>query len=197
MTTLCGVALVSVGAGCEREALDAPCAAGPGDLVISEIRGPQTGEDGYGEWIELYNASGTALDLSGLTVSMTYLDGAPGPSFIVRDGAPTVDADGYVVLGRADSNDLPEHLDYGYREENDSKLPSTASLELHACSELVDRTIFRNLPDQGTYSLDGASAPDIETNDDETAWCTDDIADENTPSFGIRGTPGEMNRPCN
>ena len=51
-----GVALV---AACTRAPLEVPCPdLRAGDLVISELRGEQSGTDTRGQWVELYNASG-------------------------------------------------------------------------------------------------------------------------------------------
>ena len=39
-----------------------------GDLVVSEVRGPQRPEDASGAWVEIFNASGREVDLLGIKV---------------------------------------------------------------------------------------------------------------------------------
>jgi len=185
-------------AGCDREPLAIDCAIpGPGALVVSEIRGPQNGVDGYGEWLELYNASGDTIELTGLRVSLLTLDGGSETSFALRGDGVTAPAGGFVVLGRFPAGEEPAHVDLGYADLYDRALPGGAALELEACGDTIDRVIYRSLPSAGTYSLSGDRfPPDGFVNDEETAWCTDATEDADTPQQGIRGTPGERNRPC-
>ena len=69
--------------GCERDPLDVPCPdLGPDDLVVTEIHGPQTGEDRYGEWIEVYNPTGRAVDLTGLRIE--------GPDGSMTEDLPSI-----------------------------------------------------------------------------------------------------------
>lgn len=81
-----------------------------GDLVITEIRGPQATEGTRGEWLELYNASGEPLDLRGLRGTLRPLegnavDGELSLTFLVRESLP-VEAGGYVVLGTSVLNEI-------------------------------------------------------------------------------------------
>ena len=51
-------------AGCPRDAADPVCPdIAAGDLVITEIGGPQTGMETLRPFIEVFNASGTEIDL--------------------------------------------------------------------------------------------------------------------------------------
>lgn len=65
-------------------------------IVISEImQNPAAVSDSAGEWFEIYNKSGTAVDIEGWTVKD---DG--GDSFVIANGGPLmVPAMGYLVLG--------------------------------------------------------------------------------------------------
>lgn len=188
-----------VAGGCSRDPIDVPCPdIQPGDLVISEVRGAQNPEPGYGEWIEIYNASADAVDLTGLRVDLTKLvDGTAAASILLHDG-PTQAAPGsYFVVGSFPAGEEPAHVAYGYGDDFTGVLPSGAAIDIHSCGVLVDRMIYRALPDEGTWSFTGeVDPPDGNENDDEDAWCADLTEDEDTPRMGIRGTPGEANIPC-
>lgn len=188
-------------AGCEREPLDLECTPlRSGDLVISELRGKQTGTDTRGQWIELYNSTTGELALVGVTLNIKKLDGSDERDIVVRDHTLSVSGQGFVVLGRF-TRDLPEHVDYGYEDDFSSDLYVDALLEVHACGELVDRVVYRDLPAAGTWAFDGGQVLTAITNDDEVNWCTDAAeappADGGTTQVGLPGTPGEVNRPCN
>ena len=190
---------VLVGA-CARDPIDVPCPdIQAGDLVVTEIRGAQSPEPGYGEWIEIYNGSPDTVDLTGLRVTLTKLvDGTAAASFVLRGGASTDAAPGdYFVLGRFPAGDEPSYVQYGYADDYDGDLPTGAAVDVFSCGELVDRMIYRSLPTEGTWSLSGAFDPPADAdNDAEDSWCVDTTEDDDTPSMGIRGTPGEMNIPC-
>lgn len=193
------LAILFAGA-CSRDPIDVPCPElQAGDLVVTEIRGAQSPEPGYGEWIELFNGSASAIDLTGLRVSLTRLvDGTAAASFVLRGGASTdAAAGGYFVLGRFPAGEEPEYVQYGYADSYDQDLPTGAAVDLYSCGELVDRMIYRSLPSEGTYSLSGAiDPPEDGENDAEGAWCVDMTEDDDTPTMGIRGTPGKKNIPC-
>lgn len=191
-------ALLFLGA-CSRDPLEVPCPeVQPGELVVTEIRPAQDPEPGYGEWIEIYNASTHGVDLTGLRVNLTKLvDGTAAASFVVRDGSTVVAPGEYYVLGRFPAGEEPAYVQYGYADDFDGDLPSGAAVDIVACGMLVDRMIYRSLPSEGTYSLSGAIDPpeDVE-NDVEQSWCVDVVEDGDTPTMGIRGTPGKKNIPC-
>jgi hypothetical protein len=186
-------------AGCTRDSLDWECPSlAAGDLVVTELRGEQSGDDTYGEWIELYNASGQAQDLHGAQLWIQRLDGGAEGRVIIRMPQVTVSAGGYLVLGRFPQADTPSHVDYGYQEDFDTDLYNGGAVDVMACGEQIDRVIYRDLPSRGTWALDGAiDPPDAVANDDETRWCQDDNEDSpDTTQLGIRGTPGEGNITC-
>ena len=171
----------------------------PGDLVISEIRGPQSKDDDFGQWIEIHNRSSSSVFLAGLIVNLRNLDGSGEENLVLRDYSIAVDGSGYFVFGQFYSNALPAHVDYGYADQFSSNLYSDGVLELHACQEMIDRVIYHNLPRQGTLSFDGDQELTAENNDQEIYWCSDQNPD---PQGGdvdpvMPGTPGESNHPCN
>lgn len=189
---------------CVREPLSSACPElAPGDLVVTEIRGKQTGS--YRQWIEIHNASDATVPVGGLRVILTQLDGVGTQTFLVRDEALELPPGGYLVLGGGDPAAL-DYIDYDYTPDlhspsNPSQprdLYTGATLELHACEVLVDKLIFRGLPSPGTLALDGSVPPDAAANDDSrSGWCVDDRPSEGPQTqIGIRGTPGEPNPPC-
>jgi len=167
-----------------------------GELVVTEVHGPQSGEDKYGEWIEIYNTTGRTIDLSGLSVSFTKLDGSSVTDLFIRS-ALTIEPGGYSVFGRQPAGAEPEYVDYGYISDIDSKLFDSAAVEISTCGQRIDLAVYRNLPTKGSLALSGAiSPPTAIANDDEINWCVDNAEDENTPQLGVRGTPGEENPVC-
>lgn len=182
---------ISLCAACARDPNDTACPnVRVGELVVSELRGDQSGTgDTIGQWIELYNASGRQLDISGVTLELRKIDGGSEARIVVRVPALVVDADAYVVLG-AYTGTLPPYADYGYLSDFSSNLFSAGAIEVAACGTLVDRVVYRDLPVQGTWAFDGNLAPDATANDDEGAWCAD------AAGVGFPGTPRERNHPC-
>ncbi len=190
-------------AGCSHEPLDIPCpAVSEGDLVVTEIHGPQSGADGYGEWVEVYNASGSAIDLSGLSMQLTKLDGSSDLKMFVRS-AVSVEAGAYAVLGKQLSGAEPAHVDYGYLGDigevdgTGGKLFDSAAVTLSSCGETIDVAVYRNLPTKGSLALSGdISPPTAASNDLDINWCVDEREDDETEQNGVRGTPREDNPSC-
>ncbi len=183
--------------GCVREPLERLCPdLDTGELVVSEVRGKQPGvrkeDDPYGQWIELYNAGGGAIDLSAVQLIFRELNGELYGRVMVRDEGMTIDPGGFFVLGCHDSGPdgaTPEHIDYNFIAEFESDLDIDLAVEVTSCGLLVDRAVYRhNLGsggiDQGTVALDGAMPPDADDNDDPARWCND---------LDIAGTPGQPN----
>lgn len=210
-----GCALAS---GCARESLPCLLDLDEGDLVITEIRGPQQGVDTRGEWFELLNTTDQALDLQGLRGVLINLKGSLEVSFIVRDSL-SVEPGGYVVLGSLANP--PIEVDYSFNadfavvpsiEDSDGTLVipqdedrdprelfANARVELWTCEQLIDSVVYAELPPMGTYSYDGAQAPDAEGNDDPLRWCTNATEPPDggpQTELGLPGSPGEANPPC-
>ena len=183
--------------GCTSDPLDISCPdVDVGDLVITEIHGPQTGEDAYGEWIEIYNASTRTIELSGLSVTVTRLDGSAQAKFLVRS-ATSIGPGAYAVFGKQIAGDEPAHVDYGYISDLDSKLYDSGAVEVVSCGMRIDLMVYRNLPTKGSVVLDGSiKPPTAEANDDEVNLCLDQTEDDMSELSGIRGTPQEGNPVC-
>jgi len=178
-------------AGCVRAPANGECPdLAAGDLVITEIRGPQN--DALGAWIELYNASGGSVDLLGTKVRFRKRDGSSETDILVRRSVEVAPA-GYAVLGLFDDSDAmrPAYVDYGFAVDFHNSWLSAAAVDVEACGQLVDRAIYDSLPDMGTFSL-GTQPPDAISNDLPASWCTDATAVGAT----FPGTPQHVNIAC-
>lgn len=136
-----------------------------GELVVTELDGSAPEE----QWLELYNASGATLDLTGVRVTLTKLDGSNAETFVVQEGEqPPMAAGEYAVL------------------RTTAEFPSGAGVDLVSCGRTIDRMIYRNLPNEGSYAFTGLiDPPDHAENDVEEQWCID-----------LEGSPGERNPTC-
>lgn len=197
---LLGAAHLTLAIGCVRDPLPVACAeVAAGDLVITELRGKQTGNSSYRQWIEVYNASDAAIDLSGLRLVFTQKNGK-ATSFFVR-GALELSAGEYATLGGGDPEEFP-YIDYDYTvdmhtttsTDKPRDLLGSARLELDACGTVVD-TINYTLPALGTLALDGTDPPDAAANDSADGWCVDTRKGPST-GLGIPGSPQEANPAC-
>lgn len=183
--------LLAGSAGCARDPADPVCPEiGVGDLVITEIGGPQTGADTLKPWVELYNASGATVDLVGVRIRFRRLTGDEIGAAIVRREL-SVAAGSYTVLGLDLDDSDQTYLDYGFAADFHSSWPSSAAIDVYACDQPIDQVRYDSLPKTGTYSL-GAMPPTEEANDLPAMWCTD--ATSNADSFP--GTPQRANTAC-
>lgn len=151
------------------------------------MRGDQDPNDELGQWVEIYNASGHAVDLAGLRIDIRALDGSKSARIDVRDVNASVDARGYFVIGKSLPGEEPPQIDYGWGLSLDGDLYGAAVLELRGCGELIDEVLWRNLPTAGSLQLDGSATPNANTNDQESAFCASPAA---------AGTPRAENATC-
>lgn len=189
----CGVlaSSSSLGVGCVRDAEEAICPdLAKGDLIVTEIGGPQMGNDTLVPWIELYNATGEAIDLRGTKVRFRRLDGSNEVGIIVRRSL-SVAPGSYTVLGLDAAGGLESYLDYSFAVDYKGAWLSSAAVDVEVCGTLVNRARYSSLPRIGTYSL-GTMPPDPNATEDSTQWCTD--ATPNDGSFP--GSPKRANNPC-
>lgn len=217
---------ITASAGCSRPPLGEICPnVAEGDLVITEIRGPQTGGDNRGQWFEVYNASEETVDMRGLRIEFFNLQGARTLAerpILVRSEEFFVEPGAYATLGHHEPNSVPEFVDYSFIVDyfTGAENPDTADIgfgdeierrprdlldagriDLSACGVLIDRLRYTELPPQGSLSFDGDLEPDAEANDDLNNFCTDDAEEVLEPGepqmfIGLPGTPQEENAPC-
>jgi hypothetical protein len=198
--------------GCERAPANEICPRiEPGDLVFSELRAAQTGQDSIGHFIEIYNASGRTIDLQGVWIHQTSVSGAE-QRFLIREPLE-LGPRRYAVIGPG-LEPLPSWIDYGVgwdisggnavaneppRDLIKASYP-TGFFSLHACDELIDELYYPpgSLPTTGTLACGNLEAPpSADQNDDASAgcWCIDaDPPDVPVPGIGMPGTPGRANR---
>ncbi len=163
----------------------------PGDLVITEIMyNPSAVADANGEWIEVYNATGAAIDLNGLEI--TDNDATPHTIAI----SVIVPAGGYVVLGiNADpGTNGGVSVDYQYSA---IQLSNSGDEVVISCDgtviDEVDYDFANGFPDISGASINlDESVLDAAGNDDGANWCA------STGAFGDGdfGTPGAANESC-
>ena len=164
-----------------------------GDLVVTEImKDPSKVSDFKGEWFELYNASGLALDLYGLVFEDSF-----GDSFTINTQL-LVNAGDYVLL--AINSDATTN---GGLPSVDYKFPSSTFRFYNGADDFwivdgatlidmvsYDTTSYPNTPGK-SLSLDAASL-DTVSNDDGASWCVG----ATTYGSGDYGTPASANAAC-
>jgi hypothetical protein len=181
--TVAALALVPVVA-CTRDEVGDCVDISPGDVVITEFRGSQTGEETSLIWVELFNTTSRSVDLESLKVRYRTIDGDTDIPVLIRRSLPLA-ASGYVVLGLVPDDELPPSIDYGFSGDFHQGYLAAAAVDLIACDTLIDRARYDNLPKAGTYSFGGT--PTADNNDDPTMWCTNPTSE---------GTPKMANPPC-
>ncbi|MFO7567094.1 MAG: hypothetical protein R6X02_30900 [Enhygromyxa sp.] len=198
--------------GCERAPGPEICPRiEPGDLVFSELRATQAGSDSFGHYIEIYNASGRTIDLQGVWIHQTAVDGAE-QGVLIREPLE-LGPRRYTVIGPG-LDELPSWIDYGvgwdisggdpateeYPRELIKASYPTGFFTIHACDELIDEVFYGvgTLPTAGTLACGNLEAPpSAEQNDDAASgcWCVDaEPSDVPLPGIGLPGTPGRANR---
>ena len=172
----------------------------PGDLVITEImNNPSPLSDTTGEWFEIYNTTGSAIDIDGWTLkddgSNTHtIDAASGGTTIIPAG-------GYLVLGRtADTNSnggAPVNYAYGTSGFTLGNGADEVVLETPGAVEIsrVNYDGGPNFPDPTGASMQLDSGSLNETANDVGAnWCESTITYGD--GTGSLGTPGSANSAC-
>lgn len=169
----------------------------PGDLVFSELLiNPVAVDDHLGEWVELYNTSGHAIDIGG------YSFHDDGDDFFVLDGPLVVDSHDYIVLcASLNTNqnggvpcdgwfDRPTSADGGLQLANNpdevvlSRPDGTEIDWLHYDDEWIEAGIAIGVKPEHQLADD---------NDDRTHWCLQTTV---MVGSGEPGTPGIVNDPC-
>ncbi|MDX1417767.1 MAG: lamin tail domain-containing protein, partial [Candidatus Promineifilaceae bacterium] len=89
-------------------------AESPGDIIVNEImNNPAAVSDSVGEWFEVYNTTGSAIDINGWTIE----DNDTDSHVISSGGSLIVPAGGYLVLGNntdtATNGGAPVAYSYG------------------------------------------------------------------------------------
>ena len=188
----CGDGVCGGDESCESCPEDCPlCVPEIGSIVITEVmKDPDAVMDSLGEWIEVVNVSGQAIEMSGMLLRDEGTDAhviSPEASFIIEPGA-------YVVFGVTADLGVGLSADEvvsGFMLDN-----SADEVILQAGETVLDALYYDDVsfvdPVGASMKLHGGEAPNATTNDEPEAWCV------STQSFGLgdRGTPGEANPAC-
>lgn len=166
----------------------------PGDIVITEImQNPSAVSDSNGEYFEVYNTTGSDIDLNGWQIEDNDFD------FHTIASSVIVPAGGYAVLGRNGNTATNGGLAVDYVYGSDISLANGADEAVLVASNgtEIDRVEYdggTNFPDPNGASMNlNPMALDFMSNDDGSNWCT------STSSYGDGdlGTPGAANDMCN
>ncbi|WP_299520974.1 lamin tail domain-containing protein [Winogradskyella sp.] len=168
----------------------------PGDLVITEyLNDSDAVSDTVGEWFEIYNTTGSAIDLDGWTIRD---DGSDSYTF---SATLLVPANSYFVLGRGpnDPSNGGVSLDFSYGDgvftlgngDDEIVLVSPTDVEI----DRVNYGSGNGFPDEGpgtSLILDPTLTIATADNNDGSNWCF------SSSSFGggDLGTPGAQNDTC-
>lgn len=173
----------------------------PGDLVITEIFPDADAPDGASgadegrEWFEIYNASGRAVDLAGLAVTLARPDGSRAKTHTLRSQMLAPGA--YLVLGNVVPELAPAYVGYGYAADlGDMFNTEGGKLTLGCGTAVIDEAEYAEVVVGASTQFDGGGAPDYTANDNLDNWCPA------TPSGSVEfaeanfGTPGDANEDC-
>lgn len=186
--------LVGLLVGCQGAPAATPaCEAGvvAGDLVITEVFADPSGADEGREWFEVFNATGRAVELDGVTVTSSKADGTRARSHVIA--AASVAAGAYLVLGNALPELVPGHVGYGYATDLGELFNGEGGKLALSCGGMeLDSVRYEKVRSGRARAFDGGVAPDALANDEAASWC--DAASK----LGAEeyGTPGARNDDC-
>lgn len=164
-----------------------------GDLVLTEFMLDPDGTDTGQEWIELFNALGSEVDLKGVQVYTKKADGTGMKAHSIRAG--TVAARSYFTLGDVRTGPNPAYIGYSYGDALGGLTNSDGIIGLRCGTVVLDEVTYTKAGKAArSRMLGGTSDPDATANDDETKWCDTDPA--KTYSGNNAGTPMAPNGEC-
>jgi hypothetical protein len=159
----------------------------PGDLVITEILyNPSPPSEASAEWIELYNNSGSSIDLNGLTIQDASTSSTITSSYTLPSGQ-------YAVIGRiggggcATLNGTYNSIILNNGAETVSILDGATTIDVVSYNTIND---WPGDEEGEAIQLD-PTATDATSNDDGLNWCH-----AYTPCSSDFGTPGTANNSC-
>ncbi|HEX9825783.1 MAG TPA: lamin tail domain-containing protein [Flavobacteriaceae bacterium] len=165
-----------------------PCSSNVGDIIINEImQNPSAVLDSDGEWFEVYNTTGSPIDINGWTISDS------GSNSHTISSSLIVPANGYAVLGNNSDSGTNGGVTVNYQYTSFTLANGADSVILTCSGNIIDQVAY----DGGTIWPDpnGASmalsttAMNSTDNDNGANWgtATTDIGS------GDFGTPGAVN----
>jgi hypothetical protein len=174
----------SGGSGDVRIAIEVDGEGAPSIIITELMKNPAALPDADGEWIELYNAGQTELDLGGCTLARDEQELAIEGSLVLGPGE-------YLTLSNSEAPGFTPDVLY-----SGLALPNTGNflLRLTCGSQLLDQVaVDAAVPSQRagrSLSLSG-SALDATASDDPSHWC-----EASTSYDGDFGSPGAANPDC-
>jgi hypothetical protein len=171
------------------------------DVAINEVAWSGTAASTYDEWIELYNTTDEAIDLTGWTLTfgerVIHLGAVEGSTSEVRRS--TIEPGGYYLLERQDDgtvSDVEADLLYKGSLSNDG-----ATLELRdAAGEIVDTVDASEAGwpagTAGDAEPPHASMERVDPTGEAAAWASNDGRTRNGADANgdpLNGTPGREN----
>ena len=174
-----------------------------GEVVITEfMKDPTFVTDGNGEWVELHNPGGSAVDIEGWILCDSDFD-----STVLDNGGAgiVIPAGGYIVVGTNADSSTNGNVNVAYEyAQNGQFFLSNASDEIFLVDEtgdLIDKVEYDDgvlWPDTPGMSIELlVSAIDPCLNDDGSNWMHSTCTIEGMPCNDDTGTPNLQNDMCN
>jgi len=167
---------------------------GVGDLLITEfLQNPDPESDDDAEWFEIYNASGSEVELNGLVIA------DEGEDIVTLSSSFLLAAGGYAVFCNSADETLNGGFtpDYTYDRATMSLSNGSDELLLSNGTLTLDEVVYDDgatFPDtKGASSSLDPTAFDAAANDIGTNWC---VSSKMTFGTGQFGTPGDANESC-
>lgn len=179
LTTLATILCSALPWGCYEEANTCADSISRGELIINEIMGDVDGSDNGFEWIEIYNGSTRTIDLEGLSIVVSKIDGSSEKVHIMSNVGPILPGD-YLVLGNVLEFVKPDYVDYCYEDSLGSLRNSDGRIALMCGSAVIDEALYGEFSEDKSLQFDGYN------------WC-DSRSTFETDRYG---TPGGQNETC-
>lgn len=193
MLSVAACAVIAAACGPTDPSIVEKCKARlPGDVVISEFIPDPDGTDTGQEWIELYNATGAPLNLQGLSLIHSAIDGSGAKEYVFNSAELSPGT--YFVVGDVRSEPLPAHVQYSYGDKLGALRNQGGLLAIRCGSKVIDEVKYTKAGSPArSLELDGKLVPDSAINDVEGQFCAAKTPIAGTPNFG---TPGLQNAQC-
>lgn len=182
------LALLALAAGCTSSDPKI-CTIQSGDLVVTEVFVNPDGDNIGKQWIELYNATSSEIDMSQMQVRYSKADGISNKKTHVMASA-RIQPGQYFVLGDVGPIARPAHIDYGYGNDLGTMLTTGGMLTLTKNDCRIEQATFPGFAGASAF-LPGPQAPDAVANDTVDKWCKSQVVFAN--GFG---TPQMANETC-
>jgi hypothetical protein len=174
------------------------------DIIFTEFMGDPSGADSDYEYLELFNTTDQELTLFTLVIKDNETGGSAN-SFVVKDPAATIPANGYAVLVANTDETANGGISGGYSLADSPLKNSPGAGGLVISLTLRDGTViddaYYGAPTEGVaqqLGLDaytGSATNIAASNDADANWCAATVADAGYTS-GDLGSPGVDNEAC-